>query len=416
MPHTKRRVVITGMGVISASGLDLPTLWENVRLGRSAGALLTRFDLSDMPTRVAAQVENFDAAPFIGVKRAKRLDLSTRYGITAAILASRDAGLDVEVFNRQRAGVVEGITLGGVETTIAGQINLMSKNYRAINAFSLINGYSGAGSGEIALELGIRGTAVTYCSGSASGNDSMGLAWKTIVQDEADIMIAGGSEAPLLPALWAVFNLTGVMTKRNETPKTAMRPFDESRDGFLCGEGAAFVVMEDLSHALSRDAKIYAEVLAHGRAVEAYHSVAPHPEGIGMVEAMQKALTAARLSPEEIQYINVHGTATEANDLAETIAIKTVFGAHAARVAVSSTKPVTGHLLGAAGALETVICTLALMHHEIPPTINLHKPEKGCDLDYVPHRSRPYPLAGVMNLSSGFGGKNSCLILKRYPA
>jgi 3-oxoacyl-[acyl-carrier-protein] synthase II len=415
MPHTRRRVVITGMGVISASGVTLPELWENVRLGRSAGTLLTRFDLADMPTRIAAQIQKFDAAEFIGQKRAKRLDLSTRYGLAAAILASRDAGLSVDTFNRDRAGVIEAITLGGAETTITGQMNLIKKNYRAINAFSLINGYTGAGSGEIALELGVRGNAVTYCSGSASGNDAMGLAWNTIVQDESDIMIAGGAEAPLLPALWAVFNLTGVMTKRNDVPTRAMRPFDKTRDGFLCGEGAAFAVLEDLTLALSRNAKIYAEVVGHGRAVEAYHSVAPHPEGLGMISAMNKALASARMSAEEINYINVHGTATEANDLAETLAIKKVFAGEAHRVAVSSTKPVTGHLLGAAGALETVICALALQNHEIPPTPNLEDPEKGCDLDYVPKKSRPYPIQAAMNLSSGFGGKNSCLILKRYP-
>ncbi len=416
MRGAHRRVVITGMGVITAAGQNLATLWDNLRLGRSAGGPLTRFDLDDMPTRIGAEIGNFDSAAFVGVKRSKRLDLSTRYGIAAALLASRDAGLDKDAFNRERAGVVEAITLAGVETTIAGQMNLIKKNYRAINAFSLINGYSGAGSGEIALELGVRGNAVTYCSGSASGNDAMGLAWNTIRQDEADIMIAGGAEAPLLPALWAVFNLTGVMTKRNDTPKSSMRPFDVSRDGFLCGEGAAFCVLEDLTHALSRNARIYAEVAGHGRAVEAYHSVAPHPEGLGMESAMRKALAAAEMGPEEIQYINVHGTATEANDLAETVAVKKVFGPHAKRIALSSTKPVTGHLLGAAGALETVICALALQHREIPATINLENPEKDCDLDYVPRVSRPYPLGAVMNLNSGFGGKNACLILKKAPA
>jgi 3-oxoacyl-[acyl-carrier-protein] synthase II len=236
-----------------------------------------------------------------------------------------------------------------------------------------------------------------------------------IRHEDVNVMVAGGAEAPIVPHIWGGLCLSRVMTRRNSTPLESMRPFDRSRDGMLLGEGAAYLVLEELSYALSRGARIYAEILGHGRSCEAYHPVAPHPEGIGYHRAMQKALRDARISPDSVDYINAHGTATDANDVVETKAIKRVFGAHASRVAISSTKPVTGHLLGATGALETVVCALAVYHQEIPLTLNLHEPDPECDLDYVPDRSRPYPIRAAMNLSSGFGGKNSCLILSRYP-
>jgi 3-oxoacyl-[acyl-carrier-protein] synthase II len=313
-----------------------------------------------------------------------------------------------------RIGVVEGISLGGTETTIEGVHALRAKNYRSINAFSLINGYTGGGSGEIALKLGIRGHAITYCAGSASGNEALGYAFKMIHQDEVDVMVAGGTEAPLIPELWAVFSLTKVMTFQNEDLKRAMKPFDKDRDGFLLGEGSAFMVLEELSHALARGAKIYAEIIGHGRSCEAYHSVNPHPDGVGVFRAMEKAVHSAGIDPTDIDYINMHGTATAANDGAETKAVKNYFKDHVRRLAVSSTKPVTGHLMGAAGALETVVCSLVLQRETIPLTLNLRHPDEGCDLDYVMDKSRPYPVRVAMNLNSGFGGKNSCLILKRF--
>jgi 3-oxoacyl-[acyl-carrier-protein] synthase II len=412
--YTERRVVITGMGVIAANGKDLPTFWESIRLGKSAGGPLTRFDPGDMPNRAAAEVTDFDGRNFMDRKRAQRLDLSTQFGIAAASLAVKDAGLDFKNMDPDRVGVVEGISLGGTETSLKGQVSLMNKSYRSINAFSLINGYTGSGSGEIALELGIKGQAITYCSSSASSNDALGYALNQIQQDDLDIMVAGGNEAPLLPALWAVFCLTKVMTCRNDAPKQSMRPFDKNRDGFLLGEGAGYLVLEELSHALTRGAKIYAEVLGHGRSCEAYQSVAPHPDGIGMYRAMEKALRRAKLHPSQVDYINAHGTATGLNDVVETTAIKRLFRDHAHRLAVSSTKPITGHLMGASGAIETVVSALAIKHQEIPPTINLTEPDVGCDLDYVRDKSRPYPVRVVMNLNSGFGGKNSCLILREY--
>jgi 3-oxoacyl-[acyl-carrier-protein] synthase II len=366
-----------------------------------------------MPAKIAAEVRDFEPGRYMSCKRAKRLDLSTLYGIGASTLAAKDAGVDFEKMDSDRAGVVEAISLGGTQTTIDGVNALRTKNYRSINAFSLVNGYTGGGSGEIALHLGIHGHAVTFCAGSASGNEALGYAFNLIKQDEVDVMVAGGTEAPLLPELWAVFSLTKVMTSQNQSPKSSMKPFDQDRDGFLLGEGSAFLILEELSHALARGAKIYAEVIGHGRSCEAYHSVAPHPDGIGVYRAMEKAMRQARINPSDVDYINVHGTATASNDLVETKAIKNLFQSHASKLALSSTKPVTGHLLGASGALETVICALALQREVIPLTLNHKNPAEGCDLDYVTAESRPYPIRVAMNLNSGFGGKNSCLILKQ---
>ena len=237
-----------------------------------------------------------------------------------------------------------------------------------------------------------------------------------IRDEEVDVMVAGGSEAPIVPHIWGGLCLNRIMTRRNDTPQEAMRPFDRSRDGVLLGEGSAYLVLEEMSYALSRGARIYAEILGHGRSCEAYHPVAPHPDGIGLFRAMQKALRDAQIGSDTVDYINAHGTATDANDRVETLAIKRLFGTHAHHLAVSSTKPVTGHLLGASGAMETVVCALALHHQEIPMTLNHHEPDPVCDLDYVPGKSRPYPIRIAMNLSSGFGGKNSCLIMGQYRA
>jgi len=409
----QRRVVITGMGVIAPNGQDLDAFWQTVRDGVSAAGPITRFDTAKMPNKVGCEIRDFDGSRYMDAKKSRRLDLSIQYEVAASVLAARDAGIEFADLDADRVGVVEGTSVSGLESTFRNHRNFLDRGYRAISPFTMINGYFGAGSGEIALELGIRGQALSYSTGSASGNDVMGYALRTIQLDEADLMIAGGTEAPLLEPFWGVFCQTKVMTRRNDQPKEAMRPFDRTRDGFLLGEGAAFVVLEELSHALARGAKVYAEVAGHGRSCEAFDSVAPHPEGVGMCRAMQKALKHARMHSSEIDYINVHGTATGSNDVVETKAIKAVLGEHAKRVAVSSTKPVTGHLLGAAGALETVICALAIQHQAIPPTLNLNEPEADCDLDYVPNRCRPFPLRNVMNLSTGFGGKNSCLVLRR---
>jgi 3-oxoacyl-[acyl-carrier-protein] synthase II len=409
-----RRVVVTGIGVVTACGCDVPAFWHNLINGISGAKKVRRFEVKNLPNQIAAEIQDFDFSKYGDRKKAHRFELSIQYGVAAAVQAVADAGLEISRFDADRIGVIEASSVGGMESTFKGQTAFETKGYRGMSPFTLINAYCGGGSGEIAIELGIRGLALTYSSGSASGNDVMGYAFNMIRSDEVDVMVAGGSEAPLLAPLWGAFCQTKVMTKRNTEPQTAMRPFDKLRDGFLLGEGSAFLILEELSHALTRGAHIYAEILGHGRSCEAYHSVSPHPDGMGMGRAIQKALKQAHLHPSEVGYINVHGTATETNDLVETLAIKRVFGSDAHRVAASSTKPVTGHLLAAAGAVETAACALAVHHEVMPPTINLGEPAEGCDLDYVPRQARKYPIRVAANLNVGFGGKNSCLILRAY--
>lgn len=413
-PH-RRRIVITGMGVITAPAQKLDKFWDCIRHGISGGKKMTRFPPGGAPTLIAAQINDFEAGDYMDPKMARRLDLSHRYSVAAARLAQQDAGIDFFKVDADRVGIVEGSSASSNEAAAKADEGYQHRGYKGVGPFALINGYSGAGSGEIAKELGVRGHSITLSSSSASGNDALGYAVSMIRHEEVDVMVAGGAEAPIAPGIWGALCLAHVLSRRNDTPQAAMRPFDKTRDGILLGEGAAYLVLEELSYALNRGARIYAEILGHGRSCEAYHPVSPHPEGLGYHRAMQKAIRNAGIHPDEVDYINAHGTATEANDVVETKAIKRVFGAHAQRLAVSSTKPVTGHLLGAAGALETVVCALALHHQEIPLTLNHAEPGPGCDLDYVPGRSRPYPIRAALNLSSGFGGKNSCLVMRRYP-
>jgi len=410
-----RRVVITGMGVIAPNGQDLDTFWQSIRDGLSPVGYLTRFDSGQFPYKLAAEITGFDSRVFMDAKMSRRSALSTQYAVAAASLAIRDASLNLKALDPDRIGVVEGTTVSGMESAFRGYLMYHQKGLRAVNPFDVINGYCGEGSSIVALALGIKGLGVTYCSGCASGNDAIGYGRLMIGQDEADVMVVGATDDNLNEVVFGGFCVLKVMSKRMDNPKEAMRPFDRERDGFVPGEGAAFLVLEELSHALLRGAKIYAEVLGHGRSCEAYHFTDTHPEGLGFRRAMEKALRSAQISPEEVDYINAHGTATKSNDPIESHAIKMVLGENARRLFVSSTKPITGHLMGAAGAVETVICALAIKHAVIPPTINLKEPGTGCDLNYAPQRSIPYPIRIAMNLNSGFGGKNACLILKRYP-
>jgi 3-oxoacyl-[acyl-carrier-protein] synthase II len=403
------------MGLIAPNGHDLATFWSQVRQGISAGGVVTRFDPAALPNKLAAEVKDFDPGQFMQSKMARHSDVCTQYAIAAATLAVRDSALDFTAIDPDRTGIVEGTTVSGMESMFEGQQVYLKKGYRGLSPFTVINAYCGEGSSRIALHIGIKGHAITYCSGCASGNDAVGYALRMIQDDEVDVMVAGATDDTMAEPMYGGFCLLGVMTSRVDDAKTAMRPFSRDRDGFLLGEGAGFLVLEELSHALGRGAHIYAEVLGHGRSCEAYHYTNTHPDGLGFRRAMEKALRRARIHPSEVDYVNAHGTATESNDPIETRAIKAVFRDHARRLAVSSTKPITGHLMGGAGAIETIICALALKHQEIPPTINLHDAAEGCDLDYVPNESRPYPLRIAVNLNAGFGGKNACLVLKAYP-
>jgi 3-oxoacyl-[acyl-carrier-protein] synthase II len=411
----RRRVVITGLGVIAPNGSTLDEFWETIRMGRSAAGPLTRFPAAGAPVRIACEIRKFAPEQYMTPKIARRLDLSIQYGIAAARLAVQDSQLKTDAMEPDRIGIVEGTTVGNNETAARADEAWRTRGYKGISLFAMINGYSGGGSGEIAIELGIKGHAITLSSGSASGNDVMGYALSMIRSDESDVMIAGGAEAPIIPQIWGTFCQGKVMSTFQGDPREAMKPFDVARSGFVLGEGAAFVVMEELGHALARGARIYAEVLSHGRACEAFHPVAPEPQGAGVFKCMSHALSRSGIDPGDIDYINAHGTATEANDVVETRAINRFFGRHARRIAVTSTKPVTGHLMAAAGAVETVVTSLAVYHQIIPPTPNLSVADPECTLDYVPHQARPYPIRVALNLSSGFGGKNACLALRRWP-
>jgi 3-oxoacyl-[acyl-carrier-protein] synthase II len=411
---TQRRVVITGIGIIAANGSNKKAFWESIRDGRSAADFMTRFDVSEIPSKVSAEVRDFQAKDYMDQKASRRLDRALQFSVAAAQLAKKDAGIDFEHMDPDRCGVAEGTSMSNNEAAHATKEAFLTRGYRAVSVAGVISGAAGAGSGEVAHELGVKGHAVTICSSSASGNDAIGYALNMVRGEDVDVMIAGGAEAPIIESAWGGLCANRVMTRNCDNPKTAMRPFDRTRDGFVLGEGAGYVVLEELTHALSRGAHIYAEMVAHGRSCEAFHPLAPHPDGVGYYRAMEKALRQGGIEREEIDYINAHGTATPANDAIETKAIKRFFGEHQYRLSVSSTKPVTGHLMGGAGALETIVCALALHHEVIPMTANLKEPDPECDLDYVAERSRPYPLRVVLNLNSGFGGKNSCMILRRF--
>lgn len=410
----QRRVVVTGIGVIAPNGSGAESFWQSVAAGQSAARPLTRFPPGDAPVRIACEVQDFDPTDYMESKAARRLDRSLQFGVAAAAKAVQDAGINCATIDPDRIGVVEGTSVSTNETVSKASEAYASKGYRGVSLFGMINGYAGGGSGEISLRIGARGHSVTLSTGSASGNDVIGHGSDLIRRDDADVVIAGGAEAPIVPTIWAAFCQGKVMTRHVGDPRQAMRPFDVSRDGFVLGEGAAFLVLEELTHALSRGARIYCEVMSQGSACESYHPVAPQPEGAGIIRAMEKAVRRARIQPTDIDYINAHGTATEANDIVETKAIRAFFGTHANRLATSSTKPITGHLMAAAGALESAVCALALFHQTMPPTCNLHQPAPECDLDYVREGARSYPIRYAMNLNSGFGGKNACLILRRF--
>jgi 3-oxoacyl-[acyl-carrier-protein] synthase II len=401
------------MGVISPSGNNLDDFWGNVRDGISAAGPVSRFDVTQMPVKIAAEVRNFDILQFVKSHKLARLELAVQYGVAAASLALVDSGLDIGRMDADRVGVVEGTAFSGAESIIRARDSFVSGggNLRALHPYTLVAGYSGEGSGSISLELGIHGHAITQCSGCASGSDAIGYASQMIRSDEIDVAIAGGSEETM-EMLHAGFCRMRSLSAQNAAPRQAMRPFDRARDGFLLGEGAAFLVLEERTHALERGARIYAEIAGYGRSCEAYHATDPHPEGLGYRRSLEKALSQARMGPSEVDYINAHGSATLSNDPIESRAIKAVFGEHAKRLAVSATKPVTGHAMGAAGAIEAVICALTIVHGEIAPTINLADPGEGCDLDYVPGQGRTYPVRAAVNLNAGFGGRYACLILK----
>ncbi len=409
-----RRVVITGLGSISPLGLSAPETWEGMVQGRSGVARITLFDPSDYKTQIAAEVKGFDPKNFMDRKLARRIDRFTQFAIAASREAVADAGLDMGKEDIYRVGVLLGSGVGGIGTLLEQQKVLEKRGPRKVSPFLITAMTPDAASGQVAIDLGVRGPNFAVVSACATGSGVLGEAFEILRRGDADVMIAGGSEAAILPITIAGFNVIGGISTRNDEPEKASRPFDLNRDGFILGEGAVMLVLETLEHAMKRDARIYAEFIGYGVSADAYHMIAPEPEGKGAIAAMKMALRKANIRPEEVDYINAHGTSTPLNDKSETAAIKEVFGEHAYKLMVSSTKSVTGHMLGAAGAIEALACTMALYEGIVPPTMNYETPDPECDLDYVPNKARKAPIRIALSNSFGLGGHDATIILRRW--
>ncbi|ASS88078.1 beta-ketoacyl-[acyl-carrier-protein] synthase II [Geobacillus thermoleovorans] len=409
----KRRVVVTGIGAVTPLGNDAETTWKNIIAGQSGIDIVTRVNPDDFPAKVAAEVKDFDPSLFIDRREARKMDRFTQFAVAAALMAVKDANLDINESNAERVGVWIGSGIGGMETFEQQFEIFQQRGYRRVSPFFVPMMIPDMAAGQVSIILGAKGINSCTVTACATGANSIGDAFKVIQRGDADVMITGGTEAPITKMSFAGFCANTALST-NPDPKTASRPFDKKRDGFVMGEGAGIVVLEELEHALRRGAKIYAEIVGYGATADAYHITAPAPGGEGGVRAMRQALHDAGLEPEEIDYINAHGTSTEYNDKYETAAIKEVFGDHAYKLAVSSTKSMTGHLLGATGAVEAIFSVLAIRDGIIPPTINYETPDPECDLDYVPNEARKQDVRAVLSNSFGFGGHNATLIFKKY--
>ncbi len=411
----RKRVVVTGLGCISPLGNDVKTTWENILAGRSGVDFITRFDASAYETRFAAEVRGFDGGAIFGSREARRMDRYTQYALAAAMQAAEHACLHFEEINRERVGAVIGTGIGGIETLYTQTQVLAERGPSRISPFMVPMMLPDTAGGMIAIHLGIRGPNMAVVTACATGTNAIGEAAEIIRRGQAEVVFAGGSEAAIVPIAIAGMSVMGALSKRNDEPQKASRPFDLHRDGFVMGEGAAVLLLESLEHAQKRGAPILAEVLGYASTNDAYHISAPAENGAGAALCMRLALEDAGLAAKHIDYINAHGTSTPLNDKSETAAIKTVFGEAAYNIPISSTKSMTGHLLGASGALEALFCVKALQTHMLPPTINYETPDPECDLDYVPNQAREAVLTHVMSNSFGFGGHNATIILGAYP-
>ncbi|HEX77913.1 MAG TPA: beta-ketoacyl-ACP synthase II [Dehalococcoidia bacterium] len=410
----KERVVVTGIGVISPLGNSVNELWQGLVSGQSGVDYITLFDATGFDTRIAAEVKNFDPAQYMDRKEARRTDRFAQFAVAASLQAVEQARLKIEPANAYDVGVIIGSGIGGLITLSEQFQVLLQKGPGRVSPFTIPMMVADMGSGQVSIILGAKGPNFCTTSACASGSDAIGVAYELIRQGHARVMVAGGSEASITPIGLAAFNSARALSTRNDDPKEASRPFDLERDGFVMGEGAAIFVLESLSHALERGAPIQAELLSYGATSDAYHVTAPLENGEGAARAMEIAMRLAGLEPAQIEYINAHGTSTPLNDKVETLAIKSVFGEHAYRIPISSTKSMLGHLLGTAGAIEAVVCVLVIQNGIIPPTINLTHPDPECDLDYVPNQARPAKVRVALTNSFGFGGHNSVLVFGEY--
>ncbi|QQD83920.1 beta-ketoacyl-ACP synthase II [Bacillus siamensis] len=409
----KKRVVVTGLGALSPLGNDAETSWKNAISGVSGIGPITRVESDEYPAKVAAELKDFNIENYMDKKEARKMDRFTQYAVVAAKMAVEDAGLNITEEIAPRVGVWVGSGIGGLETLESQFEIFLTKGPRRVSPFFVPMMIPDMATGQISIALGAKGVNSCTVTACATGTNSIGDAFKVIQRGDADAMITGGTEAPLTRMSFAGFSANKALST-NPDPKTASRPFDKNRDGFVMGEGAGIIVLEELEHALARGAKIYGEIVGYGSTGDAYHITAPAQDGEGGARAMQEAIKDAGIKPEEIDYINAHGTSTYYNDKYETKAIKTVFGDHAYKLAVSSTKSMTGHLLGAAGGIEAIFSVMAIKDSVIPPTINIETPDEECDLDYVPDKAREQDVNIVLSNSLGFGGHNATLIFKKY--
>jgi 3-oxoacyl-[acyl-carrier-protein] synthase II len=409
-----KRVVITGLGCISPVGNDVPTTWQSLTDGKSGAGPLTRYDASNFKTKIAAEVKDFDGKDIFGYREARRLDPYAQYALVSSLEAQKDAGLKIDDRNRTKIGAVIGTGIGGMSTLFRELKVFDEKGPRQVSPFMVPMMIADSAGSLVAIRLGIRGPNMAVVTACATGTNAVGEAAEIIRRDQADVMFAGGSDSVFLPVAMASLSNMTALSNRNDEPERASRPFELNRDGFVMGEGAGVLLLESLEHAQERGARILAEVTGYGSTNDAFHISAPAENGSGAAECMQQALDRAGMNVTDIDYINAHGTSTLLNDKSETAAIKTVFGEQAYNVPISSIKSMTGHMLGAAGALEAIVCVKVLQDNVLPPTINYETPDPECDLDYVPNTARTAQVEHIMSNSFGFGGHNATIIISRY--
>ncbi|QMT60475.1 beta-ketoacyl-[acyl-carrier-protein] synthase II [Legionella sp. PC997] len=409
----KRRIVITGMGMITPVGLNVEETWQNILAGKSGVVLADEFDASEYSTRIWAKVKNFNIENYVPLKDARKMDVFTQYGIAAADEAMRDSGLKIDANLSNRIGVAVGAGIGGIQTITNNQDKLVAGGPRKVSPFFIPAGIINMVAGQISIRHQLKGPNIAVVTACTTGTHNIGLAARMIAYGDADVMVCGGAEMTLTPLCLAGFSAVRSLSKRNDEPEKASRPFDKDRDGFVMGEGAGILVLEEYEHAKARGAKIYAELVGFGMSGDAFHITAPDDDADGAARAMEAAIHDAGIDHEQVDYINAHGTSTYLNDLNETKAIKRIFKQHAYDLAVSSTKSMTGHLLGAAGAVEAIFSILAIRDQIAPPTINLDNPDEGCDLNYVPYTPQKRAINYVLSNSLGFGGTNGSLLFKR---
>lgn len=409
-----RRVVVTGIGVVSSIGHGKEAFWKSLTQGQSGVSSITAFDTSHFTTHFGGEIKDFDPTAHILPKKLKRMDRTTQLAVVASKMAVQDAGIDLQAAGvRERTGVIIGTALAGVGYILEQHTTLMERGPMRINPFTALASFPDACAGNVSIELGVTGPSFSIATACSSASDACGYAFSAIQNGALDFLIMGGAEATMFPGILASFCVARALSTRNDQPQKASRPFSADRDGFVLGEGAGMLVLEEYEHAKKRGAHIYAEILGHGMTCDAYHMTAPDPEGREASRAMQLAMNSAGVKPQDIDYINAHGTSTPLNDKTETLVIKKVFGEQAYKIPISSTKSMIGHLIGAAGSVELIATLLAMENQIIPPTINYMTKDSECDLDYVPNEARPAKIQIAMKNSFGFGGKNSILILKR---